>query len=140
MTDIITDVEAYRLLLRQLGEAQAEVDRLTTENEKLRLQLEAVLTAEIKRRAEIERRLLLDRREVAAEIKQLRAESETFRTKLAEQCGQTLVARGKIARLMTIIAESASEGTYDEAAIRKAVSFELAELIVEAHAALERRP
>jgi hypothetical protein len=28
MTDIITDVEAYRLLLRQLGEAQDEIERL----------------------------------------------------------------------------------------------------------------
>jgi hypothetical protein len=28
MSDIITDVEAYRLLLRQLGEAQAELERL----------------------------------------------------------------------------------------------------------------
>ena len=42
-------------------------------------------------------------------------------------------------RLRFAIQATASEGTYDEIAIRKAVSFELAELIVDARRALEHR-
>ena len=41
--------------------------------------------------------------------------------------------RAEIERLMAAIQATASQGTYDEIAIRKAVSFELAELIVDAH-------
>jgi uncharacterized small protein (DUF1192 family) len=33
------------------------------------------------------------------EVERLQAESEAFRGKLAEQCGQTLVARAEVARL-----------------------------------------
>lgn len=46
----------------------------------------------------------------------------------------------EIERLTAAIRTTASQGTYDEMAIRKAVSFELAELIAEVRAALEPKP
>jgi hypothetical protein len=58
---------------------------------------------------------------------------------MAENCKvndcQQRELRAEIERLMAAIRSTATEGTYDEMAIRKAVSFELAELIVEARAA-----
>lgn len=45
----------------------------------------------------------------------------------------------EIERLRAAIWSTASQGTYDELAIRKAVGFELAELIVAAHADLQQR-
>jgi len=65
------------------------------------------------------------RRAAAAEIKQLR-EKLAGAVKFIHACGFA-------------IHTTASEGTYDEIAIRQAVSFELAELIVVAREALEEK-
>lgn len=46
---------------------------------------------------------------------------------------QNVKLKSEIERLRTAICATASDGNYDEAAIRRVVSFELAEIIVETH-------
>lgn len=75
----------------------------------------------------------VDRAWREGELAELRAENE----RLGSLCDGYAIAINIYAMAIRI---TASEGTYDEMVIRKAVGFELAELIVEAHAALEPKP
>ena len=63
------------------------------------------------------------------EIRELRAEVERLTNDIATECDAWAKDCAKLEQLMQAIRSTASEGTYDEIAIRKAVSFELAELI-----------
>jgi hypothetical protein len=70
----------------------------------------------------------------------LRAEIDAEIERLSQVALDNLVrarkAEAEVEQLRVAIYSTASDGTYNESAIRKAVSFELAELIVDARAAL----
>jgi myosin heavy subunit len=69
-----------------------------------------------------------------AENARLQDENRKMNATLAKDAIEIYEKEQEIERLTAAIRNTASEGTYDENAIRKAVSFDLAELIVAARA------
>jgi thymidylate kinase len=64
-----------------------------------------------------------------AEVERLQAESEAFRSKLAEQCGQTLVARAEVERASTAYMFATNRAQHYEAEVERLK----AELALERH-------
>jgi uncharacterized small protein (DUF1192 family) len=99
-----------RKVYEQLVDAQSDVELLKIKIEKLQAEIERLRFGDANEqwsRGWTRTDFISEIELLRAEIERLQAESEAFRGKLAEQCGQTLVARAEIERLRAALQEIA---------------------------------